>query len=264
MLMREHPSWIQGERNIWGRIFRAGGSVWYVTPSRGGPTLELLRGSGSFVPPADTFRAEDLAGASVPISLLARLASLGEVRRFPNTDLWDSIATSILRQVIRAEQAKVLYRRFCEAYGDALDTPSGHRFLFPTPDVVADLGDGNFDERGLAFKRVPLRAAAAAYLKYAADWASMRPAQLVTELQMIRRVGPWTAGATVADYSNDWSLYPYGDLAVRKWASYAAPEFTWPANEGEFASLWRSLAGEQLSTLTVLTLAWGGSHGDIG
>ena len=68
-------------------------------------------------------------------------------------------------------------------------------------------------------------------------------------LQAIPRVGPWTARAAAADWSNDWALYPYTDLAVRTWAKRAAPSRYWPVDEPTFGRMWRALAGEGLSSL---------------
>jgi DNA-3-methyladenine glycosylase II len=79
-------------------------------------------------------------------------------------------------------------------------------------------------------------------------------------VQAVPRIGPWTAGATVADLTNDYALYPFADLAVRTWVKRLAPGRLWPDSEPEFARLWAELAGEQLSAWTLLTLAWGARH----
>jgi len=129
---------------------------------------------------------------------------------------------------------------------------------------VLGLDDEQFARTGLTFKRRPLRAAAEAYLKHEAQWHGLPPEALVEELQLIARIGPWTAGAAVADYSNDFTYYPYADLAVRTWAKRASPSQTWPDSELAFGRLWQRLAGDQLATLTLLTLAWGSQHGDTG
>src|SRR5690606_32961061 len=80
---------------------------------------------------------------------------------------------------------------------------------------------------------------------------------LVEELQNVPRIGPWTAGAAVADHTHDWSLYPHGDLAVRTWAKAAAPDVDWPTTEPQFAERWRTITGPCLGLATLFTLAWG-------
>jgi DNA-3-methyladenine glycosylase II len=172
---------------------------------------------------------------------------------------------AIMRQVIRAAQSKKLYRDFCRAHGTQVRLPDGGIYsLFPTPEIVLQLTDEQFASLGLAFKRRTLRLAAEAYSSHGAQWREMSPSALLDALQAIPRVGPWTARATAADWSNDWALYPYTDLAVRTWAKRAAPSRYWPVGEPTFGRMWRALAGEGLSSLTLLTLAWGSQHGDIG
>jgi DNA-3-methyladenine glycosylase II len=129
---------------------------------------------------------------------------------------------------------------------------------------VLGLSNDQFSSIGMAFKRRPLTAAAEAYLEQGTKWRELTPLALAGDLQTVPRVGPWTAHAAVADWSNDWSLYPYSDLAVRTWATRAAPSFDWPSDEPNFGRAWRALAGEHLSSLTLLTLAWGSQHGDTG
>jgi DNA-3-methyladenine glycosylase II len=154
---------------------------------------------------------------------------------------------------------------FCQAHGEQVGLPNGTTYaLFPAPEIVLGLSDNQFSSIGMAFKRRPLKAAAEAYLEHGAKWRELAPDTLIAELQIVPRIGPWTAHAAVADWSNDWSLYPYADLAVRTWAKRAAPSRDWPADEPAFGQAWRALAGEHLCSLTLLTLAWGSQHGDIG
>lgn len=188
------------------------------------------------------------------------LRAAGTVRRWRNPNLWDALATSIVRQVIRAGQARKLYRAFCEAHGEEVLTPHGLAWLFPIPEAVLELPDDEFTGLGMAFKRLPLKAAAEAVLDFGAKWAELDPAVLRDEVQSVPRIGPWTAGATVADITNDYSLYPYADLAVLTWADHLSTGRTWPETEPEFARLWARLAGKDLSAWTLLTLAWGVRH----
>jgi DNA-3-methyladenine glycosylase II len=190
-------------------------------------------------------------------SVASALRSAGSVARLRNPDLWDAIATSIVRQVIRAAQARKLYREFCQEHGEAVPTPLDAAYLFPSPDTVLALPDQEFTRLGMAFKCQPLRAAANAYLEFGPKWTKLGPHELLTEIQAVPRIGPWTAGATVADVTNDYAIYPFADLAVRTWAKRLAPERNWPETEPEFAGVWQGLAKEQLSEWTLLTLAWG-------
>ena len=190
------------------------------------------------------------------------LVDVGTVHRVRNPNLWDAIATAIIRQVIRAPHARRMYQEFCQAHGDVVvDTDGFEHWLMPAPDRVLELDDDAFTALGMAFKRKGLRSAASAYAQSGPTWVDRSPDVLVSELQAVPHIGPWTARAAVADFSNAWALYPYDDLAVRTWARRAMPDVMWAEGEAAFASQWRELGGEQIADITVLTLAWGDRHG---
>ena len=262
LIMTEHAAWLPfdgGHR----RVFASPGGARYLCVVSGRDVMMQPLTDGA-EPVSDAFSLVPGTLGEVP-ELAAELDSLGTVMRFRNPDLWDAIGTAIIRQVIRAGQSKKLYRAFCESYGEQVSLPSGGSYaLFPTPETVLDLTDEQFSSIGMAFKRRPLVAAAAAYLEYGEKWRDLSPHALIDELQSVPRIGPWTAQAAVADWSNDWALYPYADLAVRTWATRAASSYVWPTDEPTFGDTWRALADDQLSTITLLTLAWGSRHGDIG
>jgi DNA-3-methyladenine glycosylase II len=260
-VMTEHAAWQQADGRVQ-RVFALDAGRWLATLQDGKLTLDRLSGTGA-EPVRDVFTTPNVV-TGVP-ELATSLRSLGSVVRFRNADLWDAIGTSIIRQVIRAGQSKKLYRAFCQAHGEQVRLPNGTTYaLFPAPEIVLGLSDDQFSSLGMAFKRRPLQAAAEAYLEHGAKWRELAPDSLTAQLQAVPRIGPWTAHATVADWSNDWSFYPYADLAVRTWAKRAAPSYDWPADEPAFGQTWRALAGEHLCSLTLLTLAWGSQHGDIG
>ncbi|MGC4894653.1 hypothetical protein [Micromonospora sp. DT31] len=255
-LMTDHPGW----RTIHGRQVRLltadTGASWLVEVNGRDLSWTTLSGDCPLTA-SEVFR---LPGSPQPGTTLldVNLAQLGRVVRLSNPSLWDALATAIGRQVIRAGQARKLYREFCDRFGVVVarfDETDIHSF--PSPERVLTLSDGDFTECGMAFKRRPLRRAAEAYLAHGHHWLGVAPSVLVKELQTVPGIGPWSAGAAVADWSHDWALYPYGDLAVRTWARRADPSADWPPDEPAFAAHWRRVAGEQLGTYTLLTLAFG-------
>ncbi|HEY9389422.1 MAG TPA: hypothetical protein VIR27_06570 [Mycobacteriales bacterium] len=261
-VMTEHAAWLPSGGGRQRVLVAADGGHWLVTARGHTLTLDALNNCTA-EPVCDIFTLPK--GLSTVSELTTTLRRLGSVVRFRNTDLWDAVGTAIIRQVIRAGQSTKLYRAFCGAYGERVALPNGGRYaLFPTPAVVLGLSDEQFDSIGMAFKRRPLRAAAEACLEQGAKWRELAPDALAAELQTVPRIGPWTAHAAVADWSNDWALYPYADLAVRTWARRAAPGYDWPDDEPTFGRIWRDLAGEHLCSQTLLTLAWGSQHGAIG
>lgn len=256
-VMLDHPSWITDNHGTSRRAVRIGASASLVvaTPRSDGMDVEVFRVRGRHAEPRmDVFDPADLRGRD---DLAAPLRRVGPVARLANPDPWDAVATAIIRQVIRAGQARKLYRSLCSEHGEEVATSFGTATLFPTAEALLALPDEEFKRLGLAFKRAPLRAAARAFLDLGQTWTEMDARQLMDELQGIPRIGPWTAKATVTDLTNDYALYDYADLAVRTWAARLNPEHTWPDDAATFAREWEAATGNQLSAWTALTLAWG-------
>jgi DNA-3-methyladenine glycosylase II len=258
-VITEHAAWhMAGQRRS--RLFSLpDGGQWLVTVGKASPLYRSFASGTGQYPRLDIFALPETGLSDVPELSLA-LTRLGVVARFRTPDLWDAIGTAVIRQVVRAGQAKRLYEDFCETYGSRIAGAGDGHALFPPAETVAGLRDEQFANVGLTFKRTPLREAAAAYLEHRLRWPGLPPGELVHELQQVRRIGPWTAGAAVADFTNDFTCYPYADLAVRTWARRAAPSYPWPDDEQSFARLWQGLAGDQLANVTLLTLAWGNYH----
>jgi DNA-3-methyladenine glycosylase II len=256
-VITEHPAWVTAAAGGWLRVFQTpDGGRWLVRTT--GPTLSPQALAPAANPPAyDSFRLPPDALEEVP-ELAAALAGVGSVARFRTGDLWEAIGAAIIRQAMRAVHTTNLYRAFCHAHGEPVDLPDGDRYwLFPTPQTVLALTPDQFHTAGLAFKRGVLRDAATVYLRHGPRWQHLSPHAVVDQLQQIPRVGVRTALVAVTDWSNDWTLYPCGDLPIRTWARCAAPSFPWPTDERTFSHLWRILTRTHLPEATLLTLAWG-------
>lgn len=249
-VLRDNPAW--------DRI----GDTWLRATSSSGDGVVILSGDTENMPDIDVFHAPAKWPSTMPQALADALSSVGTVARFATPSLWDAIATAIIRQVIRADQARLQHQRFRRAYGPAVQTSVGVLYALPSAETVAGLRREDFRRLGMAFKADALRNAAVAYLDQHAKWSELPSRRLVEELQSIPRIGPWTAGAAVADHTNDWSLYPHGDLAVRTWARTAAPGIAWPTTEPEFAGRWRTITSHHLGLCTLFTLAWGARHAE--
>jgi DNA-3-methyladenine glycosylase II len=249
--MTDHPGWQRADGR-WRRLFVSDdGRSWLVVL----PDRDAVRRPGVATYALSAGVAEDQP------ELAAALTALSPVTRYATASLWDAIVAAIIRQVVRASQATLMYRAFCAAYGATHCHDGMAESGVPTADVVAELSDDQFARTGMSFKRHALRAAARAYLDQGSGWSAATPTDLVGQLQTVPRIGPWTAGAAVADWTNDFALYPYDDLAVRTWAGRAAPQHRWPDDNAGFAREWRRLGGAHLGSLTALTLALGRNHG---
>jgi DNA-3-methyladenine glycosylase II len=256
MMTLDHPAWTRvTDGQSADRLVKIADAIWLVHAGPGAAaTMSRVRGDCGERPVLDTFDPEHL---TAPARLARPLKAAGVVRRLRNPDLWDALANSIIRQVIRAPHARTMYRTFCQEFGETLDVGVGALSLVPSADMVAELSDSEFTRVGMAFKASALRHAALAYRAHRLRWQAMGPRELQVAVQDVPRIGPWTAGAAVADYTGDFSLYPFGDLAVRTWATTLAPAMVHPDTEPAFAAHWKRLGGSRVAELTMLTLAWG-------
>ncbi len=266
VLTTDHPAWTSTSNGDRARVVDTGAGVWTVGLSAA--DLASTRVEDAAGGQTDTGRGPQLVRtaatelpAGMPADLRRPLVEMGTVARWANPSLWDAITTAILRQVVRAEQARKVYRSWCTSYGRTVATEYGPLSLAPSPQAVLALDEAAFGAVGTAFHRSALQAAATAFLAEGNRWSRLPLKELVVALDDIPRVGPWTAAAAAADFSGDFSIYPHDDLAVRTWATRAAPELGWPTNAKAFSKVWTSMAPTpgHLHALTLFTLTWG-SH----
>ncbi|MFE0772245.1 hypothetical protein [Streptomyces sp. NPDC058861] len=262
ILTTDHLAWIEDTKGTQSRAVRAKEGCWMATFGPSGLSLECVTGPDDFKPRLTGADPATLP-ETVPGELRAELVGLGPIVRLANPSLWDAVTTAILRQIVRAEQARALYGRWSQTYGAALHFDGRTRYLVPTPEQVLALSDEEFAAVGAKLHRPKLRSAADAILRHDEDWTHLAPAELATALMTIPGVGPWTAQAAAADYTGDFAVYPHSDLAVRTWAARIAPSQDWPLDDKSgrpFEKYWRHLAGPvpaDLHTLTLMTLTWG-------
>jgi DNA-3-methyladenine glycosylase II len=261
-LTTDHPGWHEGYGVTRERAVRAGSGIWVVALEQDGLEMACVHGEEDEKPEFRVTSPDSLPSAA-PAVLREGLSALGVTQRLANPSLWDAITTAVLRQVVRADQARKLYRKWCVQYGTAVEGRHGALAVAPAPERVLELTDDQFADIGVKFHRSTLKAAAAHYQEHGQHWLGLSAGDLAAALVSIPRVGPWTAAAAACDYTGDFSIYPHDDLAVRTWAAKIAPSYPWPDKKDKsFGPLWTGWAGTDrtaLHTLSLSTLTWG-SH----
>ncbi|MGW2826513.1 hypothetical protein ACWC24_36855 [Streptomyces sp. NPDC001443] len=260
LLTVDHPAWQTYEGGTRARAVRTASGIWTLSHDRDGLHLACVDGTEDVKPEFVSTDPVHLPPAA-PAALRDNLAELGVTRRLANPWLWDAITTAILRQVVRADQARKVYRTWCSAYGTTVEGPRGALAVAPAPAAVLALADEQFAAVGAKFHRTALTAAATHYEQHHSEWEHLKVGALAAALTRIPRIGPWTAAAAATDYTGDFHAYPHDDLAVRTWAAKIAPTYAWPDKEDKaFGPLWTGWAGTDrtaLHTLTLATLTWG-------
>ena len=251
-MLLDHPGWFKDDNGRVRRAFRSGGEIRTAVCDSINIAFDPVRTTDAMRSLVDRFDLRMLP----EFFRTARPTKEGRcVLRLRNPDLWDALLVPIFRQRRRADEAARLYRRFCLNHGSFIDTKAGLALLSPTSETVITLADEAFVKLKIRDRRQPLRSVAEAYLKHSVDWEKLSPAKLFTELQTVSYVGVWTAGAAVADITNNYSFYPIPiDIAYRRWNDLHAANLA-DIPEQRFAEEWAALTFEQLSMLTVLIVA---------
>ncbi|MFJ2566562.1 hypothetical protein ACIO02_27135 [Streptomyces sp. NPDC087568] len=262
VLTTDHPAWHSYDDGARARAVRTASGIWVLSFDRDGLRERCLHGAEDVKPTHITTDPAHLPAAA-PASLRDGLNRLGVTQRLANPWLWDAITTAVLRQVVRADQARKLYRTWCSTYGTRVDGSFGTLAVAPSAGEVLGLTEQQFAEVGAKFHRTALQEAAAHYEQHHTEWEQKDASDLAAALTRIPRIGPWTAAAAAADFTGDFSIYPHDDLAVRTWAAQIAPAYPWPGKKDKtFGPMWTGWAGTDrtaLHTLTLSTLTWG-SH----
>ncbi|HEU5271171.1 MAG TPA: hypothetical protein VFU36_14690 [Jatrophihabitans sp.] len=249
-VMVDSPSWAHREDRYAERVLTQGGAICTVRAGydhdAGHWRWQTDLGAEAITRLA-SFSTADLSEAT-PAPIRQRLARLDGLQRLGAGSYWEALGTAVIRQVIRADQARKLWHRLAAASGTAGRFPSTEQFLAA--------GDAELAEVGLGFKIRTLRTVAEACRSEQYRWDQLGPGELHDAWLTLPGIGPWSAGAAIADLRNAWQLYPHDDLAVRTWAGRAFPELAVPADPRLFLRCWSDWGGQAVGMLTVLTLGW--------
>lgn len=255
-IMADHPGWRRTADDIHYRAVTSNDTGGLVTVRH--ENHELWFHPGDVETCMETMPSRFLFG---PDDLLKPLQKVATVTRLRNPSLWDALAAAIIRHAVPASHARYRWQRLCRAHGAPVIRDGLTAWQFPTPDRMLQLSPAACADIGVSYPMPGLHAAARAYLDRGEQWTQLPSHQLVGELLSVPTLSPWTAGVTVADYTNDFSYYPYTDTAIGQWARELNPDREWPRATPAFKTAWEQITGEQLSAWTMLTYAWGITDG---
>lgn len=255
-LVLDHPGWLTDGHGHARRAFTINDTLWTVTRE---PTNAMLTANIDITQPTiiyehpiiDWFDPTILPSAFRSATLIRDGIRICRIR---NPSIWDALIPPILHQRRTVTEAAKQYRRLCAAHGRTITSIASSAHLPPHPETVATLPDDAFFELGMRGKQEHLRTAAEAYLRHADHWASLSPAELFTELQTVTYIGAATAGAAVADLTNDYSFCTIpAHTAYHHWQKLVADPGNTPTQD-DFTTAWTHLTQEQRSTLIVVIL----------
>lgn len=252
----DHPGWLTNHHGHTRRAFHSGDTLWVAVYKPNGtpftPTIEIIQpGTITKNPIIDRFDPTVLPPLFHHATPVRDNVQLGRIR---NPSLWDALIPPLLHQRRTVIEAANQYRRLCAAHGRTITTTAGTALLPPCPETVAVLPDQVFIDLRIRGKQEHLRTAAKAYLTHADHWAALSPADLFAELQTVPYIGAATAGAAVADLTNDYSFHTLpAHTAYHRWQKLVADPGDTPTQD-DFTTTWTHLTPEQRSTLIIVIL----------
>ena len=167
--LTDHYSWVKTETGTFTCAHETADGLVYSVLSQDKHTL--LEGNASYM----EFKKNDKLVDSPSAAYIYRI-------QCPN--LWNCIGTNIIRQVIRASQAKNMYRTFSEYVGERVILTGGiHYHLFPSPQKVLETPDSTYQRMGMSFKRDALKNAARFILEHADRLEKIQALDLLDELR---------------------------------------------------------------------------------
>lgn len=200
------------------------------------------------------YRSLDVANCSqLAEGSLSHVAARNQTAvRWATADLWEAIVAAIVRQLIRAPQARLLYGHLCGLRSN--DEYCG--VLPPTPTDILETSAEQFYARGLKFQYPKLLAAARRW-PHLESLGLSDTEYLEHELERVPGLGPWSIQIIISDVTNDFSHYPHDDAAIRSAANACWPTEDLPSSPNEFRDAWRCFCGPNLSAMTIHALAFG-------
>lgn len=250
-VMVDSPAWAYGDQLYAKRVLAPGRTVRAAYDPDAGHWRLQPRFAAAARPQLASFSSTEL-GEGTPAPIRQNLAKLDGLQRLGAGSYWEALGTAVIRQVIRAGQARRVWHRLAAALAPPGQAAGGF------PDVTRFLAasDAELAEAGLGYKIRTLRTVAEACRSESRCWDQLDPIELHGAWLAIPGIGPWSAGAAIADLRNAWQLYPHDDLAVRTWATRAFPDLPIPTEQRRFLRCWTDWGGQAIGALTVLTLGW--------
>ena len=248
------------EQGNWYRLLQIGTSIITL---KAAPTGTLVWTSSEPVHPVDIQHQVEHIFSLIPLPqhalehlperLAKQFADLAPLVHIASPTLGEALIKGIIRQVISASQAKKVLHQFVTRLGSCYDYANLTYYNFPTLEQITQLPLEELSDCGLGFKAKVIKHVAQRLLEENFEQQVLQSSSpdAVLLLQKLKGIGDWTAHVAICDFLHDWSQYPFGDLAVRKWAKLLWKEGDWPVNEDEFEHAWRNVNGEHAGLITI-------------
>jgi len=195
----------------------------------------------------------------IPAGLAKGFKGISPLVHVASASLGEALIKAVIRQVISASQARKLLHRFITRFGTSCSYDGTTCYSFPSLHTIIQLPLDDLVSCGLGFKAKVIQQVARSLLENNLEEQVRNvPTDVaITMLQRLKGIGHWTAHVTLCDVTSNWSLYPFDDLAVRRWAMQLWPEGNWPTRQLDFLRVWQEMNGAYTGNITFYFLTFG-------
>lgn len=198
--------------------------VWTTTTEAGAGTIELSMDGGAVRSAAWGDGADALVGRvpwligghddgwrAVPAELRDLWARRPGLRLGSNRAVYETIATTVIGQVVTTREAKTTIRRLVAAMGPSGHGPHADVRGFPPAASISDLDSSDLHPFGLERRRAEILIEVARRSNRLEQALDMDAPAAERRIQAVRGVGPWTSGIAMGAAYGSTDAIPIGD-----------------------------------------------------
>lgn len=218
----------------WVRLDAGGGWLASRTPEGPGTVRLWIEGTQlcaeAWGPGADVVlaRAPRFAGLhdrpdllEVDHPVLADLLRRNEGVRIGAVDeVFPTLVATVLAQKVTGKESKASTRQMAWRWGDPAPGPREELRLMPTPRTLRDTPYSRFHPLGVERKRAMIVIEVARRAKRLEACVGMPHPDAAARLQLVRGIGPWTAGVVMGQALGDPDAIPVGDYHVPNFVAW--------------------------------------------
>lgn len=173
-------------------------------------------------------RLPDFVGAEdvglddpVPSGIRDLAAHSRGLRLGSNGAMYETVANTVLGQLVTTREAKVTLRMLVSKLGTAAPGPRPGMKTFPDPAAIASLSYQDLHRFGIERKRASTLIEVARRASRLEEALTMDTAAAMQRLLAVRGVGRWTAGFAMGEAYGDKDAVPIGDFHLPNTVAWA-------------------------------------------
>jgi DNA-3-methyladenine glycosylase II len=155
-------------------------------------------------------------------AVMQKIARILRGLRSPTTQtVFEALIDSIVEQQISLKVATSIERKIIKKFGEVIETKGNTYYAYPSPETLASAAGAELCSCGLSGRKAEyikeisnLVASGTLDLERFKSYSSTE--QIISELDSVKGIGPWTAELTVIRSMQKWDALPADDIGLRR------------------------------------------------